>query len=81
MYFVYIVECSDKTLYVGSTNDIAKRIHAHNHLKSGARYTKSRRPVTLKYSQKFRTLSKALSVEARFKRYSRAEKLALLRSK
>lgn len=80
MHFVYIVECADKTLYVGSTNDIKKRLHAHNHLKSGAKYTRARRPVVLRYSAKFRTLSKALSKEAELKGYSRQEKLALIRS-
>ena len=59
LYFVYILQCSDKTLYVGSTNDLEKRLHAHNNLKSGAHYTKIRRPVVLKYSKRFKTYSEA----------------------
>ena len=53
MYFTYILECADKTLYVGSTNDLEKRVYQHNNLKSGAHYTKIRRPVILKYSEEF----------------------------
>jgi putative endonuclease len=79
-YFVYILECSDKTLYVGSTTNLEKRLHAHNHLKSGAHYTKIRRPVTLKYSQWFKTYAKSRSREAELKRLSREEKLRLLKN-
>jgi putative endonuclease len=77
-YFVYILECADHTLYVGSTNDLKKRLHAHNELKSGARYTKARRPVILKYSESFRSRGRALSREAEIKRMTRVRKLDLL---
>lgn len=80
-YFVYILECNDKTLYVGSTNDLERRVHAHNNLKSGAHYTKIRRPVTLRYSEKVRTYAKARAREAELKRLSRTEKLGLCDSK
>lgn len=80
-YFIYILECSDKTLYIGSTNDVAKRIHAHNTAKSGARYTKSRRPVVLRYQEAFRTKSRALKREHALKKLTRVEKLALLAKK
>jgi putative endonuclease len=79
-YFVYILECADKTLYVGSTNNLEKRLHAHNHLKSGAHYTKIRRPVTLKHSEKVRSLGLARSREAEIKRLSRAQKIKMLAS-
>ncbi len=52
-YFVYILECKDKTFYVESTNDLEKRVYSHNNLKSGAHYTKIRRPVVLKYFKKW----------------------------
>jgi putative endonuclease len=78
MYFTYILECADKTLYIGSTNDLAKRVHAHNHLKSGAHYTKIRRPVVLRYFKKVKTFGEARSLEAKIKRLSRTEKLALI---
>jgi putative endonuclease len=76
-HFVYILECSDNTLYVGYTTDIAKRLKQHNESKRGARYTSGRRPVLLKYSEKFKTVGKALSREAEIKRWPRAKKLTL----
>ncbi len=80
-FFVYVLECADKTLYVGSTSDIEKRLHAHNHLKSGAHYTKIRRPVMLRYSEKISDYAKARAREAEIKRLTRKEKLVLLSSK
>ena len=76
-YFIYILECSDKTLYIGSTNNLEKRLHNHNNSKSGAHYTKIRRPVVLKYSESFETKSEALKRECAIKKFSRAEKLKL----
>ena len=80
MFFVYILECADGTLYTGSTNDLEKRLKQHNGAKSGAHYTKTRRPVTLVYSERFRTLRKALQREAGIKSWTRKEKLALINS-
>lgn len=77
-YFVYILECADKTLYIGSTNDLKKRLIAHNTSKSGARYTKNRRPVTLKYFETLKTKSLALKRELALKKLTRAKKLLLL---
>ncbi len=81
MYFTYILECADKTLYVGSTNDLGKRLHSHNHLKGGAHYTKIRRPVTLKYSEKFETLTESRRREAEIKGWTRDKKINLINSK
>ena len=81
MYFVYILECADKTLYVGCTNNLERRIKQHNESKSGAHYTKLRRPVKLKYSEKFKTLPAARRREADIKRLKREEKLSLVLSK
>ena len=78
MYFVYVLECSDTTLYVGCTNDIKKRLKQHNGAKAGAHYTKIRRPVTLKYVERFRTLAKVRAREGELKRLTRAPKLALI---
>ena len=78
MFYVYLLQCADSTFYVGSTNDLEKRLHAHNHLKSGAHYTKIRRPVVLKYSEKVKTYSKARAREAEIKRMTRGEKVALV---
>lgn len=77
MYYVYILECADKTLYVGSTNDIQKRLHTHNNSKQGAHYTKIRRPVVLKYSESFKTKSEALKRECVIKKLKRVDKLKL----
>jgi putative endonuclease len=76
-FFVYILQCSDTTLYVGSTNDLEKRLHQHNNSKSGAHYTKIRRPVTLKYKEQFETLKEARSRESEIKRWRREKKLEL----
>ena len=74
--FVYIVECRDGTFYTGWTNDIEKRINAHNS-GCGAKYTRSRTPVTLVYKEEFKTKNEALAREAAIKRMSREEKTAL----
>ena len=57
--YAYIVECADGTLYSGWTNDLEKRIAAHN-AGQGAKYTRSRRPVTLRYYEEFEDKSEAL---------------------
>lgn len=79
-HFVYILECADGTLYTGYTKDLEKRLAKHNGTKSGARYTRGRRPVALRYSEKFRTVGKALRREAEIKGFSREGKLALISS-
>jgi putative endonuclease len=81
IYSVYILQCADTSLYVGCTNDLEKRLHEHNHAKNGAHYTKIRRPVTLKYFERFKTLAKARAREAEIKRWKRSEKIQLLSSK
>lgn len=77
MHFVYILECADKTLYVGCTNDLGRRLNQHNNSKSGAHYTKIRRPVILKYSEKFDTLGEARRREAEIKSWKRKDKIGL----
>jgi putative endonuclease len=77
-HFVYILLCSDQTLYVGSTNDLERRLHQHNHAKAGAHYTKIRRPVTLAYSETVKNLAEARAREAKIKRLTRSEKLELI---
>lgn len=77
-YAVYILQCADDSLYVGSTNNLEKRFREHNHRKSGAHYTKIRRPVTLVYEEHHKTLGEARSREAEIKNLSREQKLDLL---
>ena len=79
-YFVYILECADTSLYVGSTNNLKKRVREHNESKQGAHYTKLRRPVVIKYSEEFLTLRKARQREAEIKRWKREKKLKLIRA-
>lgn len=77
MNYTYIVKCSDDTLYTGWTNDIEKRLEAHNSGK-GAKYTKTRRPVSLVYLEKFRTKEEAMKREYAIKQMSRKKKEALI---
>ncbi|MEK7554546.1 MAG: GIY-YIG nuclease family protein [Patescibacteria group bacterium] len=77
-YYVYILECADSSLYVGSTNNIEKRLKEHNGLKSGAHYTKIRRPVVLKYSETFKTFRRARQRESEIKSWRREKKMKLL---
>jgi len=76
---VYILRCGDGTLYTGSTANLAKRIREHNELKSGAKYTRGRRPVKLAYEEKCATLPRAREREAEIKRMNRNEKLRLIK--
>lgn len=78
MWYIYIVECSDGSLYTGITTDIKRRIHEHNNTKKGAKYTKSRRPVTLKWSKSLATQSEALLFEIQIKKLKRSKKLELI---
>ena len=78
-HYVYILECADTTLYVGSTNDLEKRVHQHNNSKNGAHYTKIRRPVKLVYSETLKTYGESRAREAEIKRMRRAEKIDLIR--
>ncbi len=77
-YFVYILECRDKSLYTGITNNLEKRLKDHNESKIGAKYTKGRRPVILKYSEKLGTKSRALKREIEIKSWPRKKKLDLI---
>ena len=73
MNYTYIVRCKDGSLYTGWTNDIEKRIKAHNEGK-GAKYTKSRRPGKLVYYEEFQTKEEAMKREYAIKHMRRKEK-------
>lgn len=73
---VYILSCADGTLYTGATNDLENRLEVHN-LGNGARYTRSRTPVTLIYSEACDSRSDALSREYAIKQLTRQQKLTL----
>jgi putative endonuclease len=78
-WFVYMVECSDKTIYTGITNDIAERMNKHNSGK-GAKYTRSRGPVILKAFWIYLHKSEAAKAEHVFKKLTRYQKLELIRT-
>ena len=72
-WYVYMVRCRDNSLYTGSTNDLSRRIQVHNSGK-GAKYTKSRLPVTLVYREECPDKSTALKRECKIKRLTKAKK-------
>ena len=77
--YTYIVKCSDETLYTGWTNNLKKRLEAHNSGK-GAKYTKNRRPVELVYFEEYDTKQEAMKREYAIKQLSRQKTLALIHS-
>ena len=79
-YFTYILECADKSFYVGCTNNLDKRLKEHNESKWGAHFTKTRRPAVLRYFEKFATLKEARHREIEIKGWRREKKLNLIKS-
>lgn len=79
MYFVYLLRCSDGTLYTGCTNNLDRRLAAHNAGK-GTKYTRSRRPVVLVYWEQAADRSAALRRESAIKRLTRWQKLELIQN-
>lgn len=77
MNYTYILKCSDNSLYTGWTTDIEKRVKSHNSGK-GAKYTRGRGPVLLKYFETFETRSEAMKRECEIKKLSREKKLKLI---
>lgn len=73
-WYVYIVSCSDGTLYTGITTDLERRMAEHNSEKGGARYTRSRQPVRLVYREAAENRSEAARREYRIRKMPRAEK-------
>jgi putative endonuclease len=74
IWYVYMVRCSDGTLYTGITNNLEKRIEAHNSEKDGARYTRSRRPVKLVYAEQAGSRSAAAKLEYQLKKLPLSKK-------
>lgn len=75
--YMYVVRCSDNTLYTGYTTDLERRIRQHN-LGKGAKYTRARRPVQLIFAESFDSKQKAMQAEAAFKKKTKAQKLAYI---
>ncbi len=80
MNWVYILRCADGTLYTGWTNDLERRVAAHN-AGRGAKYTRSRLPVELIYSEQAQTREEAMSREWHIKHMTREEKMTLISEK
>lgn len=77
-YFVYIVKCSDDTLYTGIATDVERRLMEHNTSDKGAKYTKVRRPVILVYTEELENRSTASKREYEIKKLKREDKLELI---
>lgn len=79
-YYLYILKCADKTLYTGITTNLKRRLSEHNEGKLGAKYTSSRRPVEIVYSEKFKDRAGASRREHEIKKLTRIEKKELIKS-
>mgnify|MGYP002730350375 FL=1 len=80
MHYIYLVRCSDDSLYCGWTTDLKRRIDAHNgHILGGAKYTRGRRPVTLVYAESFHQKQEAQRREYAIKRMTKTKKLRLIK--
>ena len=77
MWFVYILRCSDDSLYIGETDDVASRASRHNNGR-GSSYTASRRPVDVVFIEAHDSRDDALARERQLKRWTRAKKEALI---
>ena len=74
IWYLYIVRCSDDTLYTGITTGLARRLNEHNTSKRGAKYTKARRPINLVYYELYQSRSNAQKAEHKFKKLTRKQK-------
>jgi putative endonuclease len=77
-YYVYIVECSDRSYYTGVTNNVDGRTWEHNNSEDKSAYTYSRRPVVLKYVEFWQDINGAIIREKQIKKWTRAKKEALI---
>ncbi len=77
-YYVYILECSDKSYYTGVTNNLEVRVNQHNAREDTSSYVYSRRPVKLVWSTHFNSIENAIALEKKIKSWSRAKKEALI---
>lgn len=79
-WFVYVVRCNDESLYCGVSTDVTRRTYEHNFTRKAAKYTRSRRPVSLVFQSKSLTRSEAASIEAKFKKLPTKQKRRLITS-
>ena len=76
MYYLYLIECSDKTFYLGVTNDLTRRFQEHQDGLNISCYTFNRRPLILKYYKEFYKMSEAIYYEKKLKKWSKVKKEA-----
>jgi len=76
--WMYVVRCSDKTLYCGVTNDLERRLNEHNKGTKGARYTRFRKPVEVVFTEQFESRGEALRAEYAFKQLTKKKKEAIV---
>lgn len=76
-HYVYVIECSDGSLYTGYTTDLDRRVQEHNE-GTGAKYTRGRTPVSVQYTESFESKSAAMSREYEIKQLSRSQKESLV---
>ena len=79
MWYLYVVECADGSLYTGVTTDVHRRLNEHNKSTKGAKYTRSRRPVSLVYYEEHVDRSAACKAEYALKKMSRKNKLEYIK--
>ena len=79
MWYLYVVECADRSLYTGVTTDVQRRLREHNKSTKGAKYTRSRRPVKLVYYEEHVDRSLACKAEYALKKMSRKNKLEYIK--
>lgn len=80
MYFVYLLECKDKSIYTGITTDVARRFQEHKDGKGG-HYTRAKKVVKILYTEQCETRGGALKREAEIKKLGRTKKLDLTKNK
>lgn len=80
MYYLYILRCSDNSLYCGQTKDIERRVLEHNSDGSKSKYTRARRPVKLVYFEKYKTIGEALKREWQIKGMKKTNKETLIKN-
>lgn len=73
-WYLYVLRCSDQSLYTGVTTDLDRRLKEHNETKRGAKYTRTRRPVELVWTKEYKSRSEAQKAEYSFKKLFHKEK-------
>ncbi|MFA6017170.1 MAG: GIY-YIG nuclease family protein [Patescibacteria group bacterium] len=79
MYYLYLLRCSDNSLYCGQTKDLQRRIKEHNSDDSKSKYTRARRPVKLVYFEKYKTINEVLKREFEIKKLTKEKKETLVK--